>query len=273
MAFYGWPVSQCQQKRLDTQLHAGIRVIDIRLSVVDGRLIAYHGIFPEVTPFAEMLATLHHFLTFPNTASETVVVSIKQEDRDTGSFPKLVYEEIVASPGGREMWFVENRIPNLGEVRGKAVMFSRFGGDDANGIHPSVWPDSVKEGFQWECDRTLVRTQDWCVGVSNSATFVAHVEVKQVWGPVFFRDTREGGAVYRHLGPAPRFGGSDAFDLFHVGCVCTLCIASRDRPWVWVARVGSWVRGRERRGGKVVVGPIELTGVLADEGMGTDGLL
>lgn len=165
MAFYGWPISQCQHKPLGIQLHAGIRVVDIRLSIVDGRLIAYHGIFPEATPFADMLVTIHNFLTSPKTASETLVVSIKQEDSDTRLFPKLVLEEIVTSPGGLQMWFIENRIPNLGEVRGKAVMFSRFGGDywenGVNGIHPPLWPDSVKEGFQWECNGTLVRIQDW----------------------------------------------------------------------------------------------------------------
>ncbi|KAG6379215.1 PLC-like phosphodiesterase [Boletus reticuloceps] len=162
MALYGWPISQCQYKSLDTQLHAGIRVTDIRLSIIDGRLIAYHGIFPEFTPFADILVTLHDFLTSPTTASETVVVSIKQEDWDTELFPQLVHDEIVASPGGLQMWFLENRIPNLGEVRGKAVMFSRFGSDGcANGIHPPIWPDSAKEGFDWECDGTLVRTHDW----------------------------------------------------------------------------------------------------------------
>ncbi|KAF8415897.1 PLC-like phosphodiesterase [Boletus edulis BED1] len=162
MALYGWPISQCQYKPLDTQLHAGIRVTDIRLSIIDGRLIAYHGIFPEFTPFADILVTLHNFLTSPSTASETVVVSIKQEDWDTELFPQLVHDEIVASPGGLQMWFLENRIPNLGEVRGKAVMFSRFGSDGCtNGIHPPIWPDSAKEGFEWECDGTLVRTHDW----------------------------------------------------------------------------------------------------------------
>lgn len=165
MAFYGWPISQCQYRPLDTQLHAGIRVIDIRLSIVNNRLIASHGIIPEFTPFADMLVTLHNFLTSPTTASETVVVSIKQEDSDTTLFPKLLHDEIVASRGGLQMWFLENRIPTLGEVRGKAVMFSRFGShgweNGANGIHPPIWPDSVKDGFQWECDGTLVRTQDW----------------------------------------------------------------------------------------------------------------
>lgn len=165
MAFYGWPISQCQSKPLDAQLHAGIRVVDIRLSIIDGRLIAYHGIFPEFTPFANMLVTMHDFLTSTKTASETLVVSIKQEDSDTRLFPILVREAIEASPGGLEMWYLENRIPCLGEVRGKAVMFSRFGGNGwengSNGIHPPLWPDSVKECFEWECERTMVRTQDW----------------------------------------------------------------------------------------------------------------
>ena len=164
MAVYGWPITQCQTRPLDTQLHAGIRVIDIRLSIIEGRLIAYHGIWPQVTPFADVLHTLYNFLTSPATASETVVVSIKQEDSDTERFPKLVHDEIMASPGGLEMWFLDHRIPCLGEVRGKAVMFRRFGGNwekGANGICPPIWPDSAREGFEWECDATLVRTQDW----------------------------------------------------------------------------------------------------------------
>jgi len=169
MAFYGWPISQCQstESPLAIQLHSDIRVIDIRLSIIDNRLISYHGIVPERTPFPDILRTLHTFLTSPSTASETVVVSIKQEDSNTHLFSKLVREDIIASPGGFQLWFLENRIPKLGEVRGKAVMFSRFGGNGygwdngAIGIHPPLWPDSEKHGFHWYCHGTLVRTQDW----------------------------------------------------------------------------------------------------------------
>ncbi|KIJ69662.1 hypothetical protein HYDPIDRAFT_80179 [Hydnomerulius pinastri MD-312] len=169
MAFYGWPISQCQSidTPLDVQLHSGVRVIDIRLSIIDNKLISYHGIMPERTPFSDILIILHDFLSSPLTSSETVVVSIKQENSDTQRFSKLVREEVLASPGGLHMWYLENRIPKLGEVRGRAVMFSRFGNDGfewengAIGIHPPLWPDSEKEGFAWECQGTLVRTQDW----------------------------------------------------------------------------------------------------------------
>ncbi|KZT11576.1 PLC-like phosphodiesterase [Laetiporus sulphureus 93-53] len=174
MAFYGWPISQCQSLAtpLENQLHSGIRVIDIRLAMVDNHLIAYHGLYPQQASFQEVISVLHAFLTAPATCRETIVMSIKQEDFVTSSqalFSRLVHDEIMNGPGGRGMWFLENRIPDLGEVRGKVVMFSRFGGDGAGweggleglGIHPTTWPDSAKPGFTWQCKNTLIRTHDW----------------------------------------------------------------------------------------------------------------
>jgi len=93
-------------------------------------------------------------------------VSIKQEDIASPLFTSLVHSEIAASPGGNDIWFTEsNRIPTLGEVRGKCVLVSRFGelGGEALGIHPDRWPDSQKEGFEWNCGETLVRVSDWYV--------------------------------------------------------------------------------------------------------------
>ncbi|CAA7267006.1 unnamed protein product [Cyclocybe aegerita] len=196
MAFYGWPVSQCQTVPLSTQLNGGIRVLDIRLAVIpppspkeapltkDQQLIAYHGLWPQQTPFLAILNDVHTFLTSPIGCMETIIMSIKQEDfavTPTPLFSQLVRETIVQGPGGwddsqlsdsgvnRGMWFLENRIPTLGEVRGKVVMLSRFGGNGAGweggleglGIHPTTWPDSDQEGFEWELKGTRVRTHDW----------------------------------------------------------------------------------------------------------------
>jgi len=140
------------------------------MAVVKGRLIAYHGISPQKTPFATVLVILHEF--FKSHPSETIVMSIKQEDftrTPPAAFSSLVRTEIYAGSGGMDMWFLENRVPKLGEVRGKVVMFSRFGGDGSGwhggleglGIHPTTWPDSSEEGFTWHCKDTLVRTHDW----------------------------------------------------------------------------------------------------------------
>ncbi|THV07832.1 PLC-like phosphodiesterase [Dendrothele bispora CBS 962.96] len=174
MAFYGWPISQCQYPStpLQSQLESGIRVIDIRLALVDNRLIAYHGIYPERTPFSEILETINAFLTSPSSNRETIVMSMKQEDYSRtppSDWSKAVKREIEESKGGLGLFFLENRMPKLGEVRGKVVMLSRFGGNgdgwegglEGLGIHPTTWPDSKKEGFEWDCKGVRVRMHDW----------------------------------------------------------------------------------------------------------------
>ncbi|KAF8626337.1 hypothetical protein AX15_004996 [Amanita polypyramis BW_CC] len=174
MSFYGWPISQCQSLStpLMVQLCSGIRFLDIRLAVVAGRLISYHGIYPQRASFQVILATIFAFLSGASTCHETIVVSIKQEDfqrTPPQEFSLIVRDEIINGPGGVDVWFLENRMPRLGEVRGKAIMFSRFGGNgygwegglEGLGIHPQRWPDSEKYGFTWDCKGTLVRTHDW----------------------------------------------------------------------------------------------------------------
>ncbi|KAI0345213.1 PLC-like phosphodiesterase [Trametopsis cervina] len=171
MAFYGWPVSQCQSSStpLATQLASGIRLLDIRLAVKKNGLMAYHGAYPQRASFQEILEVIHAFLTSAKGCRETIVMSIKQEDFASTKFSMLVHDEIEKGPGGKKMWFLENRVPLLGEVRGKVILFSRFGGDgegwegglEGMGIHPTSWPDSKKDGFSWDCKNTTVRIHDW----------------------------------------------------------------------------------------------------------------
>lgn len=91
------------------------------MSIIDDKLMCYHGIYPQRTPFTSILATLHEFLSASSPGNrETVVVSIKQEDTASSFFTDLVRQEIIASEGGHDLWYTEsNRIPTLGEVRGK----------------------------------------------------------------------------------------------------------------------------------------------------------
>lgn len=174
MAFYGWPISQCQalDTPLEMQLISGIRVLDIRLAAVDGRLIAYHGAISQKVSFQQILMTISDFLKSRKSSRETIVMSIKQEDFNKtppSLFSTMLRNELYDGPGGRRMWFLDNHVPLLGEVRGKIVMFSRFGEDgngwehrlEGMGIHPTAWPDSEKRGFTWTCKNTLVRTHDW----------------------------------------------------------------------------------------------------------------
>jgi 1-phosphatidylinositol phosphodiesterase len=84
MAFYGWPICQCQfpltSNPLLCQLQSGIHTFDICLNIVDGRLKSFYGIYPEHVLFILILATLYQFLTSDEGKTECVVVSIKQED-------------------------------------------------------------------------------------------------------------------------------------------------------------------------------------------------
>ena len=213
MAFYGWPISQCQTVPLLNQLLGGVRVIDIRLAVVPPpfslngplktavtpELVAFHGTWPQQTPFFEILNDVYDFLKSPVGQTESIIMSIKQEDGELtppGVFSQMVRNAIIFGPGGgwvglktvgsnvnQGMWFLENRIPTLGEVRGKVVLLSRFGADgsawpeglEGIGIHPKAWPDSRKEGFEWDLKGTRVKTHDWYVVTSSSMEIIQDI--------------------------------------------------------------------------------------------------
>lgn len=146
-------------------------MLDIRVVLFNGVLTAFHGATPERATFTSILKDVCSFLQSPEGQSETVIMSIKEEASFIPSSPlfsSLVRDAIFGPPSHHSMWYLENRIPTLGEVRGKIVMFSRFGresdwegGFNGIGIHPSRWPNSRREGFEWELEKTRVRTQDW----------------------------------------------------------------------------------------------------------------
>ncbi|OCF38558.1 hypothetical protein I317_07668 [Kwoniella heveanensis CBS 569] len=169
-ALYGYPISQCQQPSTPIlqQLRDGIRFLDVRLRVVGGELLMYHGPRPQRSTLTILLSAIHDFLsTHPG---ETLILCIKQETPPWHPhFSSLLYK---AFKPFLDRWFLEERIPTLGEVRGKGILLSRFDrsadaekGDweweEGMGIHPSRWPDSREEGFEWDCAGTTVRTQDW----------------------------------------------------------------------------------------------------------------
>jgi 1-phosphatidylinositol phosphodiesterase len=107
---------------------------------------------------------------------ETIIMSLKQEQGVQDTFIRLLFTHYVdQSPasrdgrlqGGRQRWFLEDRIPKLGEVRGKIVMLSRFviakDYGFPGGISPPIWPNSLKGLFSYNLrsSHQLVQTQDW----------------------------------------------------------------------------------------------------------------
>jgi 1-phosphatidylinositol phosphodiesterase len=104
-------------------------------------------------------------------------MSLKDEKRHE-DFSRLLWLDMVKH---RDIWFLENRVPTLGEVRGKAIIMGRFwcsepsqfrcdyadivGPDDdswENGMGWRIpdWGPPVK-GLEFDCGGTKGILQDW----------------------------------------------------------------------------------------------------------------
>lgn len=168
------PSVRCQAVGVREQLDNGVRFLDIRVSIdADGGpdLALVHSAFPisltgnkyfrdmidrDVLPFLE---------AHPR---ETVVISLKREGTGKGNDQQLsraVKDHYVGPQAHR--WFVEPRIPRLGEARGKIVLVRRFALDDSlHGEHGGAgwaldaqhWPDNCADGT---VGSGLIRVQDF----------------------------------------------------------------------------------------------------------------
>ena len=124
MALYsiGDLAGRCQSLSLASQLEAGVRFLDIRLQNQNDTLKAVHGIVDEKEKFPSIVNTIDTFLTEHPT--EFVIVSIKEEEKAKGGtkdFETLVVDSLT------EKWYTGNVMPSaLGEVRGKAILLSRY---------------------------------------------------------------------------------------------------------------------------------------------------
>lgn len=139
----------CQKEEIADQLEDGYRYLDIRLRIKKDDLVLCHGsidckakncIFASALKFSTILSDCESFLDA--NPSETIVMSIKHEDGDE---PEAEFHEYVANYfDGNGYIFSENRIPTLGEARGKIVFQRRYGNMDAfsrcNGMYVN-WSD------------------------------------------------------------------------------------------------------------------------------------
>ncbi|KAM0788263.1 hypothetical protein ACM66B_001412 [Microbotryomycetes sp. NB124-2] len=157
MAYWGGPISCCQTYTLSLmeQLVGGIRMIDIRLALKNGTLKVYHGIQNEYAQAEDVVDTIYAFLQ--SRPTETVIVSIKQENA-VPDFETVVWRLLDQR---REVWYRENRWPTLGEVRGRAVVFCRFGYESQQGLHPVSWPDNAAAPFMTDIGGRNCTVQDW----------------------------------------------------------------------------------------------------------------
>ncbi len=117
--------AKCQTLSIAEQLSVGVRYLDIRLKRENGILKVYHGTVDQKLTFDKVLTDIYAFLE--KNPSETLIVCIKEEtdaEGENAPFDVTVKSYIDAD---KEAWFTQNRIPTLGEVRGKIVLWRRYG--------------------------------------------------------------------------------------------------------------------------------------------------
>lgn len=139
-ALIGGNMAQCQSNSIAKQLGYGIRFLDIRCYHTKGRFHIYHGIINQKLTFSSVLADIYAFLDA--NPSETVMVSIKEENSKTGqpAFGNTLNQYIAQRP---DKWWTGNSMPPLKEVRGKIMLIRRFSSDQAIGVDAMNWKNNA----------------------------------------------------------------------------------------------------------------------------------
>ncbi|KAK7208579.1 PLC-like phosphodiesterase [Myxozyma melibiosi] len=188
------PSVRCQNAPLVQQLDRGIRFLDIRLSrpflqfcsLGQSRheLVVVHSAFPvcayRAVTFSKVLGRVYAFLDA--NPSETVIMSLKHE----GPFSKGRVElaDILWSgyiKGHEHRWFLEPRMPSLGEARGKIILFRRFECRDEQvsrfGFPATAWKYNTPG--EDVTDGTVLSVQDYCEVLSPSGIDAKSSYVRQ----------------------------------------------------------------------------------------------
>lgn len=151
VSFSKW--AKCQLNPIDKQLETGVRLLDIRLCKKGENFFLVHSTADcfensEKTEKLTFDTALRYCVEFlKNNPKETIVMSVKKDRGFKGIFDKLFfsafYKKYIAQ--NRDIWFTENRVPQLRECRGKIVLMRRckrrrnFESSDTCGLNFSVW--------------------------------------------------------------------------------------------------------------------------------------
>ncbi|KAJ5086647.1 hypothetical protein NUU61_007954 [Penicillium alfredii] len=154
------PSVRCQAVSPREQLDNGVRFFDIRVQpqypqdAGKDELILVHSVFPiSLTGnkyFRDLMHDVNQFLD--KNPSETLIISVKREGPGDATDEQLarILSDHYARPDSR--WWVQPKIPTLGEARGKVVLVRRFGlndnlkgahGGHGWGIDAAAWADNT----------------------------------------------------------------------------------------------------------------------------------
>lgn len=117
--------SSCQNKSIREQLEIGVRAFDIRvdrMTLVHSFCKCRKSLFGSVLTLREVMGDIFSFLN--DNPSETVLMFFKMDNGESSEECfRLLYENFIKT--NPDKWYLENKIPALGEVRGKVVLLRR----------------------------------------------------------------------------------------------------------------------------------------------------
>ncbi|MBQ9266242.1 MAG: phosphatidylinositol-specific phospholipase C [Bacilli bacterium] len=151
---------KCQDLSIKKQLESGARFLDIRLIYTNSGFKVIHGMVDERQDFSNVLKVCKEFLSKNN--SETIIMSIKKEADGKDGFSAAL-EKLIADNG--DLFYTARSIPQLKDVRGKIILFSRYSennlGLDASHNWLSPSKESVTNTFEIVNGEEKIHVQDY----------------------------------------------------------------------------------------------------------------
>lgn len=136
--------AQCQTLSIPEQLAAGVRFLDIRCRHVKDGFAIYHGSIDQKITFTTVLQECGDFLS--RHPREFIVMSIKEEGSAKDATRSFEHTFSAYRGTNTVKWYLNERIPKVGEVRGSIVLFRRFNSKTRpNGLPALPWKD--KQSF------------------------------------------------------------------------------------------------------------------------------
>jgi 1-phosphatidylinositol phosphodiesterase len=126
-ARYGGPWTECQNTTIPAQLASGVRFLDIRCRAFEGAFSIHHGAAYQHLNFTDVLVACRDFLAAH--PSETILMRVKQEYSEV-SDPEFgaLFAGYLDGQGWRSLFLLADRMPTLGQARGRVVLLADNGG-------------------------------------------------------------------------------------------------------------------------------------------------
>lgn len=133
--------SHTQNWSIPEQFGHGIRFLDMRCNGLQDHMSdsfgIYHSSAYQGLTFDDVLNDSRDFLN--RNPGETIVMRVKKENgttNDVGADFERIFNGYLDAKGYRSLFWIGNRIPTLGEARGRIVLIAQF----ANGLPALQWP-------------------------------------------------------------------------------------------------------------------------------------